>query len=49
MMDLTMLVLAGGHERTLQEFESLFAKAGFKLHGTVATPAGFHVIEGTPA
>jgi len=48
MMDLNMLVLAGGHERTLQEFESLFATAGFELQGTVATPLGLHVIEGTP-
>ena len=49
MMDLNMLVLTGGHERTLQEFESLFAKAGFELQRSVATPLGFHVIEGTPA
>jgi hypothetical protein len=49
MMDLNMLILAGGHERTLREFESLFAAAGFALQGAVATPAGLHVIEGTPS
>ncbi len=30
-MDIEMLVLAGGRERTAQEYRALFAAAGFAL------------------
>ena len=46
--DLNMLVAAGGCERTLEEFESLFAEAGFRLVGATPTAAGLSVIEGAP-
>jgi hypothetical protein len=46
--DLNMLVSAGGLERTLDEFEALFAATGFRLVGATPTAAGFNVIEGRP-
>jgi O-methyltransferase domain/Dimerisation domain len=46
-MDLTMLVIPGGRERTREEFASLFAKSGFEL--TRVVPAGTgNVIEARP-
>ena len=44
-----MLVMAGGRERTLDEFEALFASAGFRLVGATPTPSGWNVIEAAPA
>jgi hypothetical protein len=43
--DLNMLVAPGGRERTLGEFERLFAAAGLALQGTTSTASGNHVIE----
>jgi hypothetical protein len=48
LMDLNMLVAAGGRERTEDEFESLFAAGGFRLAGVTPTAAGLSVIEGLP-
>ena len=46
-VDLNMLVLPGGRERTREEFSDLFAKSGFEL--TRTAPAGMHnVIEALP-
>jgi hypothetical protein len=47
--DLTMLVVAGGQERTTDEYRSLLAAAGFDLARTVATESAVFVIEATPA
>jgi hypothetical protein len=47
--DLNMLVGPGGQERTLEEFRSLFAAAGYELTGDTPTTSGMHVIEGAPA
>jgi len=47
--DLNMLVGPGGQERTLEEFGSLFAAAGYELTGNTRTASGMHVIEGAPA
>ena len=47
--DLNMLVGPGGQERTLEEFASLFAAAGYELTRTTRTGSGMHVIEGAPA
>jgi hypothetical protein len=44
--DLNMLVAAGGRERNLDEFESLFAATGFRLAGATPTGSGLSVIEG---
>jgi hypothetical protein len=47
-MDLNMLVLPGGRERTLEEFSDLFERSGFDL--TRVVPAGrINVIEARPS
>jgi ubiquinone/menaquinone biosynthesis C-methylase UbiE/predicted transcriptional regulator len=46
MLDLTMLVIHGGRERTKAEYEALFAKAGFKLTNIFPTQSPLSVIEG---
>lgn len=48
-MDLLMLVLLGGRERTEGEFRALLAEAGFDLTRVVPTAAGVSVLEGRPA
>jgi hypothetical protein len=45
--DLVMLVIAGGRERTENEFRALYQHAGFSLVRVVPTKAGVCVIEGT--
>jgi ubiquinone/menaquinone biosynthesis C-methylase UbiE len=45
-MDLNMLVMTGGRERTQEEFRDLLASAGFRLSRVIATPSPFSVIEG---
>jgi O-methyltransferase domain/Dimerisation domain len=46
-MDLQMLLLfGGGGRRTESHFSSLFAKAGFSLAKTNATPSSMHILEG---
>jgi hypothetical protein len=45
--DLNMLVAPGGRERTLDEFERLFADAGLALAGSTPTASGSHVIQAT--
>jgi hypothetical protein len=47
--DLNMLVMPGGRERTLAEFEALFASAGFRLVTATPTASGLSVIEAAPA
>jgi ubiquinone/menaquinone biosynthesis C-methylase UbiE len=47
-LDLNMLVLPGGRERTEAEYREMYAKAGFKLERVVATPTEVSVIEGRP-
>jgi hypothetical protein len=44
--DLTMLVSQGGRERSVDEFEALFAAAGLRLGRTVASASPFYVLEG---
>jgi hypothetical protein len=47
-LDLEMLVLPGGKERTEPEFAALFATAGWKLTRVVRTQSPKCVIEGVP-
>jgi len=47
--DLNMLVMPGGRERSLQEFEKLFETAGFRLEHETPSSSGFSVIAATPA
>jgi hypothetical protein len=50
-MDLHMLVLLGGRERTLAEYEALMEAAGLRRTAQARTDAGVHVLEArqTPA
>jgi ubiquinone/menaquinone biosynthesis C-methylase UbiE len=47
-VDLNMLVMTGGCERTEEEYKQLLAAAGFQLGRIVPTDSGFSVIEGVP-
>jgi hypothetical protein len=47
LLDLEMLVMAGGRERTEDEYRALFASAGLKLARVVPLPSGQSVLEAT--
>lgn len=47
LLDLEMLVMPGGQERTREEFERLFVRAGLRLDRVVATGSPMCVIEGS--
>jgi hypothetical protein len=49
LLDLTMLLLPGGQERTEAEYRDLLAKAGFRLTRIVPTTAEVSVIEAVKA
>src|SRR5258708_35594454 len=44
MVDLTMLVMGTGKERTVKELEELFASAGFRLDRIVETQTPFCIL-----
>lgn len=48
LLDLTMLVVPGGRERTRQEYTELFAAGGFRLTRVVPTDAEVSIIESVP-
>jgi hypothetical protein len=48
LLDLNMLVLRGGRERTEDEFRHLLGRAGFRLARIVPTAAEVSVLEGIP-
>ena len=48
-IDLQMLVMAGGRERTAPEYEGLFLATGFTFGRVFPTPMGPSVIEAIPA
>ncbi|HEY2865719.1 MAG TPA: methyltransferase [Pyrinomonadaceae bacterium] len=48
-LDLEMLTLPGGLERTEKEFRSLFERAGFRLSRLVPTKSAFSILEGLRA
>ena len=47
-LDIVMLALTGGRERTQREYQALFEAAGFRLDRVVATAGPFSVIVGVP-
>ena len=47
-LDLNMMVIPGGRERTETEYREMYAKAGFRLERVVPTPTEVSVIEGRP-
>ena len=48
-IDLNMLVMTGGRERTEEEFRQLYEAAGFRLTRVAPTESPFSVIEGVKA
>jgi hypothetical protein len=48
LLDLEMLLLPGGRERSADEFRALFAGAGFELARIVPTEAPLSVLEARP-
>ena len=48
-IDLNMLVMTGGKERTAREFEELLADAGFKLLRVIPTDVPTSIVEAAPA
>jgi hypothetical protein len=49
MLDLEMLVNAGGKERTRAEYSNLLARAGFRLQRVIETAGPLSIVEATPA
>lgn len=47
-IDLMLLVMLGGRERTAEEYERLYTEAGFKLTNTIHTDSLLDIIEGVP-
>jgi hypothetical protein len=48
-VDLTMLVMAGGQERTAAEYAALYEAAGLRLTRVLPTASGVGLLEGRPA
>ena len=44
-MDLNMLVMTGGKERTAKEYTELFEKTGFRLTNVIPTPSPMQIVE----
>ena len=49
MLDINMMVLAGGMERTEEEFRDLFARAGLRLVRVIPTACPLSIVEGVAA
>jgi len=48
-LDLEMLMLPGGMERTAEEFESLLTRSGFKMTRIIPTPSPIAIVEAVKA
>jgi len=48
MVDVTMLVLTGGMERTEAEYRELMTAAGFRLAEVYPSAASFSILESVP-
>ena len=49
MLDIIMLAVTGGRERTAPEYERLLASTGFRLERVVPTPSQYSVVEASVA
>lgn len=49
LMDLNMMVMLGGMERTVGDYEQLFKDAGLRLDNVVPTPSPYSVVEAVSA
>jgi len=48
-LDINMLVLTGGRERTPDEFTRLFAASGWRLSRVIPTPSPYSIVEAVAA
>ena len=48
MVDLVMLTITGGKERTVEEHHALLASAGFRLNRTIPVSAEITIVEAFP-
>lgn len=48
-LDLHMLVMLGGRQRSAEEFAALYAATNFRLTKIIDLPGQYHLIEGEPA
>ena len=48
LIDLVMLVMTGGKERTIEEYRELLSSARFRLNKVVQTAAAYEIIEAIP-
>jgi hypothetical protein len=48
-LDINMLVLTGGRERTADEFTRLFAASGWRLSRVIPTPSPYSIVEAMAA
>jgi hypothetical protein len=48
MLDMVMLVLPGGQERTESEYAALLSKAGFRLARVIPTASAVSIVESVP-
>ncbi|MFL6354328.1 MAG: methyltransferase [Bryobacteraceae bacterium] len=46
-LDINMLVMTGGRERTVAEHQALLVSAGFRLERVIPTPSPYSLVEGT--
>ncbi len=49
LLDINMMVLPGGQERTREQFRTLFERAGLRLKRIVPTDCPLSIVEGVPA
>jgi hypothetical protein len=49
MVDLVMLTITGGQERTIDEHRALLARAGFRLNRTIPVSPEITIVEAVPA
>ena len=48
-LDIIMLTVTGGRERTVDQLRNLFDRAGFGLARVIDTPSSIHIVEARPA
>jgi hypothetical protein len=49
LMDLNMMVMTGGRERSVSDFEALLERSGFRLENVVQTPTPIGLVQGVAA
>ena len=49
MLDIIMLAVTGGRERTASEYEALLGSAGFRLERIIPTPSQYSIVEAVVA